>query len=92
MCTSVVLTRAHGYARFSVTLWLISGHNLAAARNEQEMIRAFHEIGALSVGFLEPLQVIAKLIVDCQRRRVPSRIRREAAMKQVEAAQLIDVD
>lgn len=46
----------------------------------------------LGVGFLEPFQFITELIVCCKRHSVPSRIRREAVMKQVNAAQLLDVE
>jgi len=65
---------------------------LPVARDEQEMGCAFHESGACSIGLLKLRQLIAKLIVDRQRCRVPPRIGREAVMKQVEAAQILDVE
>jgi hypothetical protein len=65
---------------------------LAAACNEQEMIRTLHEPQPFRVGLLAPLQFSPKLIVGCQRCRIPSRVGRKPVVKQVEAAQLLDVE
>ena len=40
------------------------GSGLLAARQEQEVVGAFHEFRACSVGLLEPLEFIGKLGVD----------------------------
>jgi hypothetical protein len=61
------------------------------ARYEQDVSGAFDKSGACSVGLLEPLKFIEKLIVDRRKRGVPTRVRREAIMKQIETAQILDV-
>ena len=61
----------------------------SAARHEHEVSGAFHESGACSVGLLEPLEFIGKLVVHHYGRRVPPRVGREAIMKQVEASQIL---
>jgi hypothetical protein len=65
---------------------------LPAACNEQEVGGAFHEAGACSIGLLQSLEFITELTVDRQPCGVPPRVRREAIMKQVEAAQILDVE
>jgi hypothetical protein len=75
-----------------IWLRLTFGRGWSVARHEQKMDSAFHESGACSVGLLEPLEFIVKLVVDRQRCRVPTRVRREAVVKQIEAAQLFDVE
>ena len=50
-----------------VWLRLTFGRGWSAARHEQEVGGAFHESGASSVGLLEPLEFIVKVIVDRQR-------------------------
>lgn len=52
---------------------------------------AFHESGSCSVGLLEPIEVIAKLVVNCDA-RIPTRVGREATTKHVEAAQILDIE
>jgi len=47
-------------------IWLrpTFGSGLPAPRQEQEVVGAFHEFRACSVGLLEPLEFIGKLGVD----------------------------
>ena len=45
---------------------LTFGRGGSAARDEHEVGGAFHESGASSVGLLEPLEFIGKLVVDRQ--------------------------
>ena len=52
---------------------------------------ALYESGSCSVGLLEPIEVIAKLVVYCDV-RIPTRVRRKAIMKQVEAAQILNIE
>ena len=47
-----------------VWLRLTFGRGWSAARHEQEVGGAFHESGGCSVGLLEPLKFIVKLVVD----------------------------
>ena len=61
-------------------------------RHEQEVAGAFHKSRACRVGLLEPLEFIGKPFIHRQGRRVPPRVRREAIMKQVKAAQILDVE
>jgi len=49
-----------------VWLRLTFGRSLSVARYEQDVGGAFDKSGARSVGLLEPLEFIEKLIVDCQ--------------------------
>jgi hypothetical protein len=56
------------------------------------MAGAFHETGPCSVDCLEPLEFIGKLIVNRQGCRIPARVGGESIMKNVEAAQILDVE
>jgi hypothetical protein len=47
----------------SIIDWL--RRDTSSARREQEMGGALHESGSFSVGLLEPIEFIAKLVVKC---------------------------
>ncbi len=53
---------------------------------------ALDERGPIGVRLLEPLELIRKLPVNRQGRRIPTRIGREAIVKHVEATQFVDVE
>ena len=63
-----------------------------AARHEQEMGGAIHELRACGIRVLEPREFIGKLTIAWPAYRVPPGIRHESTMKQVEAAQIFDVE
>ena len=63
-----------------------------AARHEQEMGGAIHELRACGIGLLEPREFIGKLTTARPAYRVPPGIRHESTMKQVKTAQFFDVE
>jgi hypothetical protein len=65
---------------------------LSAACDEQEVGCALQESGACRIDLLKPLEFHGKLLIHHHGRRVPSRVRRESIMKQVKAAQILDVE
>jgi hypothetical protein len=66
------------------------GAESSASREKGVWCPKFHSISLLAL--LEPLEFIGELVDDHSGRRIPPRVRREAIMKQVEAAQILDVD
>jgi hypothetical protein len=53
--------------KWSIIDWLrfTFDHHASPTRHEQEVGGAFHESGSCSVGLLEPIEFIAKLVVKC---------------------------
>jgi hypothetical protein len=62
-----------------------------AARHEQEMSGAIHELPACGIRLLEPREFFGKLTTAWPAYRVPPGIRHESTMKQVKTAQILDV-
>src|ERR1700727_2205608 len=54
------------------------------------MNRTFHETEGLRVSVLQPCEVITERVIDGHQHRIPSRVRCEPAVKQIEAAQILD--
>ena len=81
-----------GTGGFSAAWNLVLLPGVSAARYEQQMSGALDESGPRRIGLLELLQLVGKLIVDRQGGRIPTRIRREATVEQVEPAYLFDIE
>jgi hypothetical protein len=56
------------------------------------MGRTFHEFGVPRKGFLEMRKLIQKPAINPQGCRVPPRVRKKPIVKQVEAAQILDLE
>jgi hypothetical protein len=61
-------------------------------RHEQQVSGAIHELRACGIRLLKSHEFTSKPIIGWQECRVPSRVRRESTMKQVETSQVFDVE
>ena len=73
-------------------LRLSFGRHMSPARHEQEVGGAFHESGPRRIDLLEPIEFVVKLVVNSQGCRIPTRVRREATMENIEAAENLDIE
>src|SRR6201999_801548 len=63
-----------------------------ASRHQQKMGGVIDELGVRRVRLLEPGEFVGEMMIVCPAGSVPSGIRHESTVKQVEAAQIFDVE